>query len=80
MRGELVTFYFAAVVVAVTHLDRDLTAYYIGTEWNLNAPSIIGKSDKQEDLHLNAGGGQGQTHAAYGSLQVSWFALQGGHI
>lgn len=38
------------------HLDRDLTAYYTGREGNLNAPSIIGKSDKQEDLHLNAGG------------------------
>lgn len=65
MRGELVTFYFAAVVVAVTHLDRDLTAYYIGTEWNLNAPSIIGKSDKQEDLHLNAGGSGADTRCIW---------------
>lgn len=61
-------FVFASVVVvAMTHLDRDNLGY-THRKGNLNVLNIIGKSDKQEDLHLNTRG-QWQTSAAYGSPQ-----------
>lgn len=63
------------VVVAAAHLDRDLTVDCSDRKWNLNVPNIIGKSDKQGDLHLNAQSRR-QTHAAYGSLQVGRFASE----
>lgn len=65
------------VVVAAAHLDRDLTVDCADRKWNLNVPNIIGKSDKQGDLHLNAQSRR-QTHAAYGSPQVGRFALETG--
>lgn len=46
---------------------------------NINVPNNIGKSDKQEDLHLKEQG-HWQTYTAYGSRRVRWFASEAGRV
>lgn len=60
-------------------LTSELTAGCINNKWNLNVLNIIGKADKQKDLHFSREG-QWQTHAAYGTLQVRCCPLQTGCV